>query len=74
MFKRIPQLSLLRPSVLHLIKQIINVAGNVAPPDAPVLASYSNESITATRVMCRYPLYSHYIAGSPNWASAYLCS
>ena len=49
------------------------VENNVAPPDAPVLASYSGESITATRVMCRYPLYPHYIAGSPNWASAYLC-
>lgn len=49
------------------------VEQGVMPPDAPVLATYSGDTITATRLMCRYPAYPHYVAGSPNWATAYSC-
>jgi feruloyl esterase len=49
------------------------VENGVAPPDAPLLAAYNGDVITATRPMCRYPAYPHYVAGSPNWASAFSC-
>ena len=49
------------------------VEQGVTPPDAPVLASYSGETITATRPMCRYPAYPHYIGGSARWAAAFSC-
>ena len=49
------------------------VENAVTPPDAPLLANYSGDTITATRLMCRYPAYPYYVAGSPNWASAFSC-
>jgi feruloyl esterase len=49
------------------------VEQGVAPADAPVLATYSGETITATRPMCRYPAYPQYVAGSPTWATAFSC-
>ncbi len=49
------------------------VEHGVAPPDAPILATFSGETITATRPICRYPAYPHYVAGSPKWAAAFSC-
>ncbi|MGD2132084.1 MAG: tannase/feruloyl esterase family alpha/beta hydrolase [Maricaulaceae bacterium] len=49
------------------------VEHDVAPPDAPVVASYEAETITATRPICRYPAYPHYIGGDANWAAAFGC-
>jgi feruloyl esterase len=49
------------------------VENGVAPPDAPILSTYSGESITATRPICRYPAFPKYIGGNANWAAAFSC-
>jgi hypothetical protein len=49
------------------------VEQGVTPPDAPVLATYAGETITATRPMCRYPAHPQYVGGSPQWAAAFSC-
>jgi feruloyl esterase len=49
------------------------VENDIAPPDAPTLATYGGEAITSTRLMCRYPSYPQYVAGSAQWASAFSC-
>jgi feruloyl esterase len=51
------------------------VENGIQPPDAPVLTGYGadGDAIVSTRLMCRYPAYPHYVAGSPKWASAFSC-
>jgi hypothetical protein len=49
------------------------VEHGVAPPDAPVLSTFAGETITATRPICRYPAYPHYVGGAPRWATAFQC-
>lgn len=65
------------PQYVNLVQMALDwVEKGVVPPDAPV-ASAMNKlppfQVTATKPMCRYPLYPHYKGGDGQVASSYGC-
>jgi len=53
------------------------VVGGEAPPDALLqvrTAAAPPHAVLASRPMCRYPMYPHFVAGDPLQAASYRCT
>lgn len=66
------------PQYVNLVEMATNwVEKNITPPDAPVVTAKEilpPYTLSATKPMCRYPLYPHYKGkGDPSLASSYEC-
>lgn len=66
------------PQYVDLITMMADwVERGIVPPDAPVLSAKSRQppyAVTATRPMCRYPLYPRYAGhGDPKRAESFVC-
>jgi pimeloyl-ACP methyl ester carboxylesterase len=67
------------PQYVNLVQMAFDwVERGVTPPDAPVVRAQSRlppHAVTATRPMCRYPLYPRYLGqGDPRQAANFVCS
>lgn len=65
------------PRYIDLVQMSMDwVEKDVVPADAPVLSAKATlppYTVSATRPMCRYPLYPHYAGGDPKSASSFRC-
>lgn len=65
------------PRYIDLIEMATDwVEKDIVPADAPVLSAKATVppyTVSATRPMCRYPLYPHYVGGDPKSAASFRC-
>jgi pimeloyl-ACP methyl ester carboxylesterase len=65
------------PQFVDLVRMSFDwVENGVTPPDAPVLSAKPRlppYATLATKPMCRYPLYPHYVGGDPKAAQSFRC-
>lgn len=65
------------PQHVNLVQMAFDwVERAVTPPDAPVASAMSPLppfDVTATKPLCRYPLYPHFLGGDPRDATRYQC-
>jgi pimeloyl-ACP methyl ester carboxylesterase len=66
------------PQFVDLVRMSMDwVERGITPPDAPVQTARLRVppyTVTASKPMCRYPLYPRYIGGEPKQAGSYQCT